>query len=503
MATYPVKSSNLKKRRNRLKTLWWKHLRPLWNDYQWPVMGAFALVALTLGYIGFEKHFDSLSKTRSPLDIFYFSLQLFVMESGSVTGLVPWALELARLLAPAVVAYTAAKALVAILYEQLQLLRVRFIRDHVVVCGLGRKGILIVKAFHDLGYRVVVIDQDEENSKLDSCRELGVIVLIGNASDSALIRKAHIHKARYLFSVCSDDGVNAEVAVHARELTGNRKGKVLTCFIHISDLKLRNLFREKEIATQKIDSFRLEFFNIFESGARAMLHEHPACSQIVKGKGDRRHMFVIGLGRMGESLVVQAAKIWWTMHTKNGEHLRITIIDKAAKLKMESLCLRYPRLDSICTLNTYDMDIQSPQFQRAEFLFDAQGHCDVTIIYVSLDDDEQGLSAALTLLQRVRTHSIPIVVRMTQDAGLASLLQGEGDNGGDFGNLHAFGLLELTCNPDLLLGGTHEILARAIHKEYVRNQDKEGHTPCTNPSMIPWGELPDSLKDSNRLIILA
>ena len=52
--------------------------------------------------------------------------------------------------------------------------------------------------------------------------------------------------------------------------------------------------------------------------------------------------------------------------------------------------------------------------------------------------------------------------------------------------------------PHLIFGSTYETLARAIHEDYVRNEREKGNTPDTNPSMVPWEELPESLKESNR-----
>ena len=43
-----------------------------------------------------------------------------------------------------------------------------------------------------------------------------------------------------------------------------------------------------------------------------------------------------------------------------------------------------------------------------------------------------------------------------------------------------------------------EMLARAIHEDYVRKQDEKGHAPVDNPSMVPWDELPEQLRESNR-----
>ena len=479
---------------HRLRTFWRGRVRERWRDYRWFVIGALWLVALLLGYIGFARHAAAAGQPRSATDLLYLTLQLFTLESGAVSGHKGWELELARLLAPAVAAYTAVQALAEIFYQQLQLVRVRFIRDHVVMCGLGRKGYLLAQGFRQRGDRVVAIEQDEDNDLIEQCREQGVIVLIGNAGNQELLRQARVRKARYVVSVCGDDGANAEVAVHARELAEDRQGKALMCILHLVDPQLCDLLREREIEMGKMDAFRLEFFNVFDSGARVLLKEYPAFSE---GQSRRAHLLVIGLGRMGESLVVHAARGWHARHTAAAERLRVTVIDREAERKTESLCLRYPQLGKVCELVAQPMDVHWPEFQRADFLFDPDGRCDVTIVYVCLDDDSLGLSAALALRQRVREHRIPIVVRMEQDAGLATLLGGM-DGGGGFENLHAFGLLDRTCRPDLLLGGTHEIIARAIHEGYVGYRERLDEELQVDPAMVPWESLTEEFRESCR-----
>ena len=492
--TYSMEYPAPKKSRRRHNLLWRARAQQWWQDYQWFVVGGLWLVALVLGYVGFARHFAALGETRSPLDLFYLTLQLFVLESGSIPGPKGWELELARLLAPGVAGYTVMQALALIFSEQLQLLRVRFASDHVVICGLGRKGYLLARGFRERGARVVVIEQNEGNDLIAQCREQGAIVLIGNATNEELLRQARLPKAKYVISVCGDDGTNAEVAVHARELVGDRGGRALTSFVHIVDPQLCELLRERELATEGADVFRLEFFNVFDRGARALLTEYPAFGE-APGPA---HLLVVGLGGMGEGLVLHAARSWRTRHAPTDERLRVTIIDREAERKVGSLCLRYPQLEKVCELVSLQMDVCWPQFQSAQFLFDSCGRCDVTTVYVCLDNNSLGLSVGLTLLQRLGGESIPIVVRMTHDAGLANLLRGVDGERGALGNLHAFGLLDRTCTPDLLLGGTHEIVARATHEEYIRQQESLGETPKTNPSMVPWNELPESLQESNR-----
>jgi hypothetical protein len=42
------------------------------------------------------------------------------------------------------------------------------------------------------------------------------------------------------------------------------------------------------------------------------------------------------------------------------------------------------------------------------------------------------------------------------------------------------------------------VLARAKHEQYVRDERRRGRTPEENPSMAPWHELGESLRQSNR-----
>jgi len=228
-----------------------------------------------------------------------------------------------------------------------------------------------------------------------------------------------------------------------------------------------------------------------------MLREYSPFEGEVES-GDRQpRMLIVGLGKMGRSLIVQAARDWWMKQGQSGRRVRISVIDKAAERKVELLRLQYPQLDKVCEFDIWQMEKNAPEFERGDFLYDSKGRCDVDVIYICFDDDVHVLVNALTLHRKTKQHKVPIVVRMSQDAGLATLMKK--DRGAfDFGQLHIFGMLDKTCNLEVVLGGTHEILARAIHDDYVRHQKEAGATPQTNPSMVEWNDLPEDLKDSNR-----
>jgi len=121
-----------------------------------------------------------------------------------------------------------------------------------------------------------------------------------------------------------------------------------------------------------------------------------------------------------------------------------------------------------------------------------------SVVYVCVDDDALGLYAAQALLPKVRERNVPIVVRMRQHAGLATLLGEKAGAGGGTGGLRAFPLLDRTCTPDVLLDGTRELLARIIHTDYARHQRDRGETPETKASVADWEELDEQYRESSR-----
>ncbi len=113
-----------------------------------------------------------------------------------------------------------------------------------------------------------MIENDELNDHIERLRQRGVTVLLGDASDPQLLRRARAGRARRVLAVCGDDAINAEVALRCRELSRESGGSALDCYVHIVDGDLCRLLKEQELRGSGEDLLRLEFFNVFESGAR-------------------------------------------------------------------------------------------------------------------------------------------------------------------------------------------------------------------------------------------
>lgn len=496
--------------------------------YQWAIIGALWFVILVLGFIGFGRNASATGQSLTPLDLAYLTIQLIPMNSGAVSGPISWELNAARFLIPLLAAWTIVRALLSLFHDRWQQFLVRFWRDHVVICGLSRKGWLLTRGLLERGERVIVIEEDDHNDLLESCRNRGAIVLLGDATDPDLLRKAAVRRARHVIAVTADDGANAEIAVRVAALVSKLAPRwprrlLLTCSVHLVDPQLCDLARARELTLEERSPFRLELFNVYQRGGRLMWAEYETIRQrAARGRTEpenaqAQHILVIGLGWLGEYLVIHAARSRYDKAVSAPgadeanrvvdqdsrpapaapARLRISVIDQEAIGKCRLLYLRYPKLAYVCDLVPWQINVHGPEFLEASYLEGGTDYPGVEAVFVCFDDDSLALRTGLALHHRLLRGSAPVIVRVAEAGGIAALLEPGVDGSGVFANVHAFGLLDHTCNPAAILGGTHDVLARAMHEDYVRRQLAAGDTPATNPSLVPWEELPDDFRQSN------
>jgi voltage-gated potassium channel Kch len=410
------------------------------------------LTGVALGVVGFGRYFaDAPAWRRHPWELLYRTIQLVSLNFNTFDKPLDWTLQVARLLMPALAVYAAVKGLAALYVEQLQTLRVRlFAHGHTIICGLGQKGLLLARRLRERGERVVVIEQNEENDLIRAARNAGCVVLLGDATESYVLARAGISRAHHIVAVCRDDGLNAEIAVRSRDFAAAR-GFPLHCVCHVFDTRLWSLLKERGVLPGKSQNLRLDFRNVYKEGAAELLKHDPGFP--APAVGTCPNALVVGIGRMGESLLVELARRWSQLRGSGRDRICLTMVDRLAKAKHDFLLSEYPDLADTWDLVPIELDINSPRFQEGDFLLDTGEHGSIQRAYVCLDDDSLGLMAALRIQHQLNIHDrhVPIFVRTRHQGGLASLLRSVDDPTCAPDCVRAFGLLDHTCRPELWL----------------------------------------------------
>jgi Trk K+ transport system NAD-binding subunit len=89
--------------------------------------------------------------------------------------------------------------------------------NHIVVVGLGNVGTRIIRALHGQGIDVVAIERDAQAPGIQTARDFGIPVIVGDASRAESLNAASIGTARALVVVSTDDVTNLETALNARQ----------------------------------------------------------------------------------------------------------------------------------------------------------------------------------------------------------------------------------------------------------------------------------------------
>lgn len=474
-----------------------------WREMRWLAGVLSALAALILGYVGISDYLGHLPDQphHTPGDILYLTFRLFTLDGDWIIGEKNGPLMVAKFLAPAVTLYTAALTVLAVFRRQLQQLRVRMLwRNHVIVCGLGRKGMQLLREFRQRGDRVAAIECQEGNDNIPIARALGAVVLVGDAADELMLRRAGVRNAGRILCVCEEDGVNVESAVRAFEQAGgpstveSTTGK-LSCRVHLVDDKLCELFKQHALFYRQDDRFEAAVFNTYANAARLLWNNHPLDRVRITAEDSRTvHLMLLGFGRMGQAILLAAAKVG---HFANGRKLAVTVAAADLEGHRRHFTAMYPQLEQVIDIRWMAQDVEDPQ-PRALLEQLGSDESQILTVAVCLEERDRNLPVALNLPRKIHRREIPVHVWLSERTGLASLLEGDRHSAVAGRNVNPFGEVEKTCSLELVLLEKLDQLARIVHQTYVNKRLREGAKPDSDPALGPWAHLNEGLKDSNR-----
>lgn len=464
-----------------------RSLRNFIVEFRWALLGAVAIVAGVLGWVGYTQKLNELyaegvlKHAPHASDIAYDTFKLFLLASPDRTGL-PVTLEIARILAPLVSGYAALSGLALLFHDRAQQLRIPLMRGHVVICGLGYVGGVFLDHLRQAGRRVVVIESDPANPLIELCRGWRIPVVEGDAQMERTLRGAAVQRAAQLLAVCANDAVNTEIVAVARRLPTGRRRAGLRCLARIGNPELCALLRVQEANFSGGALSSLDFFNLEEMGARLWLDEYP-----IEAEQGQPHILVGRVDALGTWLVKHAAWGWYADRTDDTP-LFVTVVDDQAEERVGRLLDQYPALESVCRFTYSSTSVRD--LHRLDAAQADVATPPITCAYVSAYRDEDAIEAALALRHELDS-AVPMVLALSRARGVARLIT-DATASGELTNLHVFPTLERTCTAELVLGGSFERIAVAIHRSWSAGQVAAGKEA---PS---WSELDESRKESNR-----
>ncbi|MHA2098591.1 MAG: NAD-binding protein [Candidatus Kariarchaeaceae archaeon] len=468
------------------------------------------IFTIIFGFIGFHQYFEQRNIDIGNDSIIYEVLRLFLFE-GSFRESIPLSLNIARFIAPLLFTYTGFKTLTSIFYMRIQFMQLLFLEDHIIICGLGEKGMQLALDFINDGSRVIVIERQEEVENIELLRELGAIIIIANASDAGILSKVKVGAAKYIIATTGDDETNIEIAIHTNNhMKKQESDRIIDCYIHIENKDLYYNLSQTHAYEIGRNNPRLDlhFFNIYDNTIRILIlsYKLEKIHSILNlhnpiTNNSKRHdlkIVILGWNQLTEALIFQ---LFRQLHFPFPNTVDITLIDKNANSLVNSLNERYQIPKNIGKLSGHDNEfIQNNELQY-QFLRILPPETD--IVFINFNDEIHATNISLSVLEHFqkKQRHIPIFTHLKNDKGVINFLTKENLEELNFDNgpvIIPFGLISVVSNRTIIINEILDHFAKELHQSYLDEMSISSEDLSQYPALVPWSHLPVNYKNANR-----
>ena len=356
-------------------------------------------------------------------------------------------------------------------------------------------------------------------SKQQSNTHLKHLYIIDNPWSLHLAERFGIRKAKEIFITTEDDAEAIAIAQQINELLLNsNNSNLLSRFIkNFSRIFKHDASRKNlpKIITSiyspwlsvqfdglyKGDNIRL--FSKARIAARRLHLKHPPYLIASAHKQTDLHILIVGCGFYGEAIIHD---ILMSCLTNQYQRPRFTILDPLSISIRNNFKMRYPELEASAdfsfitgslgenTLYSSDIASSNTDILISEMLIEKiSPHPELTAAYVCLPNETFCLSAALTLqsIFHNQNWAAPIFTRLPL---MNNLLKSSSHIPHEQAKIISFGSLDEIAHGSELHSKHLDEFGRALHEKYLKIKDIDVHPK----SKLPWHELSEDLKDSNR-----
>jgi voltage-gated potassium channel Kch len=443
--------------------------------FEQPILSVFGIAALLFGFVGYRDYFRATGQPSGFVDVLYADIQLIKLSSRVSTADVPWTLNVGRLLAPAVTGYTAFRGVVGLYSDRFDRFRVQVSKRHVVIVGATVAGLSVARKLARRGRRVVLVDSAMTPERVQSLRSIGVLSVAGDGTRPEVLHQARAHRASEVLALTDDDARNIDATMRARELAVRHRSRTRATGA-VTRSELCEILRIDSFdAMARDDGPRVDFLNGAELTARSV-------DRLLARHGARGDILIVSGGVIGAALVPRLLRRGY-----DGA-IRLGGPDAAAS----AIELRRRFGASIGARVSDDGD--------AALAFDATSAGDGPVNHaVVVGAGAASIGSALELTHRLGPPSIVIAVVPDPGHLTAAVEHARREPGSaPHGRLLIVDSLAWVSDPELVLGGTAEVIARATHEAYCDTRRDAGTDTPDDPSLRPWAELTPALQLSNR-----
>jgi voltage-gated potassium channel Kch len=337
------------------------------------------------------------------------------------------------------------------------------VKRHIVVLGLSDKSSEFAQELLAEGRSVVVVDSASDHPGLPAARRSGALVVVGDAAIEQTQRLARVERSHRVVISTGDDGRNLRTAETTVRLMQNlSEGSV---HVLLSDYSLHEELARIEFTTSVGSGPVVDFFHRADAEAASFIESVTAKSAasfesgVIRfdGNGERARRTLLHLARRNLLL---------------GAQTKVMADDDTQRSVVDPVTDEASWVAEVMTPGRIGDDLKP-----------------AVCLVATSESDGNALGRALRL-----AHAYPDaeVFVLTDFPVGESLFLGTA-------NLQAIPAGSVAVSPASLFSHSWvDTLARARHQIYCALEMQRGTDPAANESIVPWTDLPEPLKESNR-----
>lgn len=453
---------------------------------------AVVIAVAVLTWVGLEKAYPDIAQWRYLPDRLFRLVKTLTGNDPVGGGLeapdVPWQLIVAKLLVTLVIVRGLMKLVGSVFRDNVTQMRLLFKARPTVVIGAGRKGRAIaadLKRAH--GETAVVVERDAAHKALAELRRAGHLVLTGDATTPDVLRSAGVPKAARVICFASAQNVGVQAAGGVRELWAGRtaaEGAGCDCYLHLDNARLVDLLRGRARAPGA--AVRMHFFNLHKMTARSLFQRLATdlAEPMAQGVQGLR-VDLLGFGPEAQALLTQGLRVLH-LGLEGGVQWHVwTEGDPQAAL--QQLLALHPGAGQVAQIRFHAREPHERALAEAQR---TRAPGTLGLVIAALPEDEANLCAAAEVLHAAARDDLLVYARCADDNGLPALLGGADEQ------LRLFGDLAQLCTVEMICGERQDVLARAIHADYLRLV--QGTASESAAYKAAWEALDEDARDANR-----
>jgi hypothetical protein len=310
--------------------------------------------------------------------------------------------------------------------------RIRFsFSDHIIIFSLDPIAKSIAEQLLASGYKVVIIENDEENPSIEEIEEKGGVIITSSPFEKKTLDMVGLSKARICILAHTEDITNIQIAdkissyAYQFHINEERAGHdVLKIFMHIDEYENIDVIKDYFDINNSDEHYDLHAFSINQLASQKVYDSYAPHQYFSPGNEEESSIAVIGCNKTTEFFLLENIIL---SHYAGKKALKIYLADKDVETFYHDFHYQYPFCDEYIEL--IPVKLLNANF-FANFAW-SKSHieklAEVDAAYFFGESDSVVMSTAAAFRQFLYSQTlsvsqVPLIVTLPEDSGIYNFL---------------------------------------------------------------------------------